>query len=120
MDFVISINNIQIDNNAFIDGHYDFPVILVKQKKIVDDAYGDTSFLKPLTNVINDLRQLDSAIILKFTLDKTYHLTPGYYVLLLRLLFMLKLLMCMININFVFNFFLFFSDFGFRNNFIYI
>lgn len=77
MNLVISINNIQIDNNAFIDGHYDFPVILVKQKKNIEDIYGDTNFLKPLANVINYLRQLESAIILKFTLDKTYYLTPG-------------------------------------------
>lgn len=77
MDLVISINNIQIDNNAFIDGHYDFPVVLVKQKKNVEEDYKDTSFLKPLSNVINDLRRLDSAIILKFTFDKIYHLTPG-------------------------------------------
>lgn len=77
MNLVISINNIQIDNNAFIDGHYDFPVVLVKQKKYFEDVYYDTSFLKPLSNVINELRQLDSAIILKFVLDKTYHLTPG-------------------------------------------
>lgn len=79
MNLVISINNIQIDNNAFIDGHYDFPVILVKQKKNVEEMYGDTNFLKPLTNIINYLRQLESAIILKFTLDKTYYLTPGTY-----------------------------------------
>ncbi|XP_025418587.1 vacuolar protein sorting-associated protein 13B-like [Sipha flava] len=76
MSIIISINNIQIDNNAFIDGHYDFPVILVKQKKNIEEVYFDTSFLKPLSNVIHDLRQLDSAIILKFTLDITYHLTP--------------------------------------------
>lgn len=79
MNLVISINNIQIDNNAFVDGHYDFPVVLVKQKKNFEEIYFDTSFLKPLSNVINDLRQLDSAIILKFSLDKTYHLTPGIY-----------------------------------------
>lgn len=79
MNLMVSINNIQIDNNAFIDGHYDFPVILVKQKKNVEEVYFDTSFLKPLSNVISELRQLDSAIILKFTLDKTYHLTPGMY-----------------------------------------
>jgi len=79
MDLIISINNIQIDNNAFIDGHYDFPVILVKQKKNFEEVYNDTSFLKPLSNVINDLRRLDSAINLKFTLDKNYHLTPGIY-----------------------------------------
>jgi len=79
MNLVISINNIQIDNNAFIDAHYDFPVVLVKQKKNVEEIYKDTSFLKPLSNVINDLRQLDSAIILKFTLDKNYYLTPGIY-----------------------------------------
>jgi len=77
MNLVISINNFQIDNNAFIDGHYDFPVVLVKQKKNFEEPYCDTSFLKPLSNIISDLRQLDSAIILKFTLDKTYHLTPG-------------------------------------------
>lgn len=79
MNLIISINNIQIDNNAFIDGHYDFPVVLVKQKKNFEEMYYDTSFLKPLSNVINELRQLDSAVILKFTLDKTYHLTPGIY-----------------------------------------
>lgn len=77
MNLVISINNIQIDNNAFIDGHYDFPVVLVKQKKNVEELYYDTNFLKPLSNIIHDLRQIDSAIILKFTLDKAYHLTPG-------------------------------------------
>lgn len=77
MNLVISINNIQIDNNAFIDGHYDFPVVLVKQKKSFEELYYDTNFLKPLSNIIHDLRQMDSAIILKFTLDKTYHLTPG-------------------------------------------
>lgn len=79
MNIIISINNIQIDNNAFIDGHYDFPVVLVKQKKNVEEVYFDTSFLKPLSSVIHDLRQLDSAIILKFTLDITYHSTPGIY-----------------------------------------
>jgi len=79
MDLVISINNIQIDNNVFIDGHYDFPVVLVKQKKNVEEVYKDTSFLKPLSNIINDLRRLDSAIILKFTLDKNYYLTPGIH-----------------------------------------
>lgn len=79
MSLAISINNIQIDNNAFIDGHYDFPVILVKQKKHFEEVYCDTSFLKPLSNVINDLRQLDSAVIIKLTLDKSYHLTPGIY-----------------------------------------
>lgn len=88
INLVISINNIQIDNNAFIDGHYDFPVVLVKQKKSSEDIYCDTSFLKPLLNVINDLRQLDSAIILKLTLDKTYHLTPGIYKLHYFVLFM--------------------------------
>lgn len=77
MNLIISINNIQIDNNTFIDGHYDFPVVLVKQKKNSEDVYYDTSFIKPLSHVIDDLRQLDSAIILKFTLDRTYHLTPG-------------------------------------------
>lgn len=81
MNLVISINNIQIDNNAFVDGHYDFPVVLVKQKKSCEEINCDTSFLKPLSNVINDLRQLDSAIILKFTLDKTYYLTPGIYII---------------------------------------
>jgi len=79
MNLVISINNIQIDNNAFIDGHYDFPVILVKQKKNVEEIYCDTSFLKQLSSVINDLRQLNSAIIIKLTLDKSYYLTPGIY-----------------------------------------
>lgn len=79
MNFLISINNIQIDNNAFTDGHYDFPVVLVKQKKNFEELYYDTKFLKPLSNIIHDLRQMDSAIILKFTLDKTYHLTPGIY-----------------------------------------
>jgi len=79
MNLVMSINNIQIDNNAFIDGHYDFPVILVKQKRNFEEAYCDTSFLKPLSNVINDLRQLDSAIIIKLTLDKSYYSTPGIY-----------------------------------------
>lgn len=77
MNLVISINNVQIDNSAFVDGHYDFPVVLVKQKKNCEEIYCDTNFLKPLSNIINDLRQLDSAIILKFALDKTYHLTPG-------------------------------------------
>lgn len=77
MDVVISINNIQIDNNAFIDGHYDFPVVLVKQKKNADNIFYDTSFIKPLSHVIDDLRKLDSAIIIKFTLEKTYDLTPG-------------------------------------------
>lgn len=77
MNVEISINNIQVDNNAFIEGHYDFPVILVKHKKNVEDVYCDTSFLKPLSNVINDLRQLDSAIIVKLTLDKSYYSTPG-------------------------------------------
>lgn len=76
MNLVMSINNIQIDNNAFIDGHYDFPVILVKQKRNFEEVYCDTSFLKPLSNVINDLRQLDSAIIIKLTLDKSYYSTP--------------------------------------------
>lgn len=80
MNLVISINNIQIDNNAFIDGHYDFPVVLVKQKKNFEELYYDTSFMKPLSNIIHDLRQMDSAIILKFTLDKTYHLTPCMYI----------------------------------------
>lgn len=79
MNLLISINNIQIDNNAFIDGHYDFPVVLVKQKKNFEDVYCDTSFLKQLSNVINELRKFDSAIILKFVLDKTYHFTPGIY-----------------------------------------
>jgi len=79
MNLVISINNIQIDNNAFIDGHYDFPVILLKQKKNVEEFYCDTRFLKPLSCVINDLRQLNSAIIIKLTLDKSYYLTPGIY-----------------------------------------
>lgn len=79
MNLVMSINNIQIDNNAFIDGHYDFPVILVKQKRNFEEVYCDTSFLKPLSNVINDLRQLDSAIIIKLTLDKSYYSTPGIY-----------------------------------------
>lgn len=79
MNLVISINNIQIDNNAFVDGHYDFPVLLVKQKRHFEDVYCDTNFLKPLSNVITDLRQLDPAIILKFTLDKSYNLTPGIY-----------------------------------------
>lgn len=77
MNLIISINNIQIDNNAFIDGHYDFPVLLVRQKNNFEDFCCDTSFLKPLSNVINDLRLLDSAVILKFTLDKTFHITPG-------------------------------------------
>lgn len=77
MDLIISINNIQIDNNAFIDGHYDFPVVLVKHKKNFEDIYCDNSFFKSLSNVINDLRQLDSAVILKLTLDKSYSLTPG-------------------------------------------
>lgn len=77
MNLIISINNIQIDNNAFIDGHYDFPVLLVRQKNNFEDIYCDTSFLKPLSKVINDLRLLDSAVILKFTLDKSFHLTPG-------------------------------------------
>lgn len=79
MSIIISINNIQIDNNAFIDGHYDFPVVLVKQKKKCEEVNFDTNFLKPLSSVIHDLRQLDSAIILKFTLDITYYLIPGIY-----------------------------------------
>lgn len=68
-------------------------MVLVKQKKNSEDIYCDTSFLKPLLNVINDLRQLDSAIILNLTLDKSYHLTPGIYNLHYFELFILLLFM---------------------------
>ncbi|XP_050421986.1 intermembrane lipid transfer protein VPS13B-like isoform X2 [Adelges cooleyi] len=75
MELTISVNNVQIDNHAFIDGHYDFPVVLVKQKKNIEDIYCDTSFVKPLSQIINNLRRLDSAVTVKLVLDKTDQLT---------------------------------------------
>ncbi|XP_050539664.1 intermembrane lipid transfer protein VPS13B isoform X2 [Daktulosphaira vitifoliae] len=70
IDLTISILNVQIDNHTFLDGHYDFPVILVKQKNCSEEIYINTNFDKPLSQLIEDVRALDSNIYINLILVK--------------------------------------------------
>lgn len=78
---MVSINNIQINNQMFSDDEYfDFPIVLnMKQQKTMNKLSNIKPCLKYVSQEINQLGQTNSAITILFVIDKSTYSTPGNY-----------------------------------------